>query len=48
MMNMVKGAAIGGGILFFFVSQTWVVVIVFWLIILGLGWIFSKDEDNIA
>lgn len=37
MKNMIIGAAIGGGILFFFVSQTWIVVLVFWLIIIGLG-----------
>ena len=43
MMKMITGAAIGGGILFLFVSQTWIVVAVFWAIIIGLGAIFNKD-----
>ena len=42
--EFVLGAAISGGILFFFVSQTWIVVVVFWLIIAVIG-AFAGSED---
>jgi len=42
MKEFISGAAIAGGILFFFVSQTWVVVVVFWLIIAFLGYLSDK------
>ncbi len=38
------GGAVIGGILFLFVSQTWIVVLVFWLIIAGLGAIASQED----
>ena len=41
--SFITGAAIAGGILFLFVSQTWIVVIVFWAIIAGLTYLF-KDS----
>ena len=44
MKEFITGAAIAGGILFFFVSQTWLVVLVFWLIIAGLGAIASQED----
>ena len=44
MKEFVTGAAISGGILFFFVSQTWIVVIVFWLIIAILGLAAEKED----
>ena len=42
MKSFVTGAAIAGGILFLFVSQTWIVVVVFWAIIALIAY-FSKD-----
>ncbi len=43
MKGFISGAAIGGGLLFLFVSQTWIVVIIFWAIIAGLTYLF-KDS----
>jgi len=42
MKKFVSGAAMAGGILFLFVSQTWIVVAVFWAIIALVSY-FSKD-----
>jgi hypothetical protein len=42
MKKFVTGAAMAGGILFLFVSQTWIVVVVFWAIIALMAY-FSKD-----
>ncbi len=44
MKEFVMGGAVIGGILFFFVSQTWIVVLVFWLIIGGLGALASQED----
>ena len=46
MKNFILGAAISGSILFFFVSQTWLVVLGFWAIIAGLASIFGGNEDE--
>jgi hypothetical protein len=42
MSRFVTGAAMAGSILFLFVAQTWIVVVVFWAIIAILAY-FSKD-----
>jgi len=48
MRDFIIGAAVAGGILFAFVSNTWIVVIIFWAIIAFLSYIKSsiESEDN--
>jgi len=45
MKKFILGAAVSGGILFLFVSQTWIVLVIFWAIITFLAYIFRDTED---
>ncbi|MDD2697188.1 MAG: hypothetical protein PHF17_00155 [Arcobacteraceae bacterium] len=46
MKSFIMGAAIAGGILFLFVSQTWIVVVAFWAIIALFTYLSSKFSDK--